>query len=234
MSKNRTLPQQIDRDRTLVRLEKLMLNGITNLTELAAAFGLSRPTLKTMVEEVERTWLENERHDAVLEREFRCKQLEQLVQKALNSYERSRQDSEEISYTFAICGVCDGSGDIKKDGVTQDCVTCGGDGKIRVESVKIKGQAGDASFLRVAKDCIVECARIKGLYPDGRSSVAIRKLISSSQEVGGAIQSKIEELYVDAPAEVLIKAMASLDELREKMGDPVPKDVNVIEGDVGP
>jgi len=145
-----------------------------------------------------------------------------------------------------ICKRCNGEGvEEIRPGIMDDCEECGGtghevakcrlcagEGKIKVETTKVKGQAGDPAFLRVAKDCFAEMARLSDLYP---RNATVKKLTMSSKEVGGQIEKTIEGLYLDAPMETIIRARAVVDEIEEKMREGeasiVSEHADVIEGE---
>ena len=106
------------------------------------------------------------------------------------------------------------------------CTHCGATGKVLVETVRVSGQAGDVAFLKLAKECFVECARLDGAYP-GSSNLRVGALVKSAQAVGGEAQAQIEEMYVDAPPEMIIQALAVIEELREKVKERQVRNITV-------
>ena len=206
----------------LVRLEQLILRGVTNQYELAAAFGVGIHEIFAMMKHIREQWLANDVEDVkqqVLKRE---KQLEALAQKALTAYDRSKQDVEEFTVVERVCTRCKGDGQTEeKPDYWVDCTECQGKGRITTETTKVKGQPGDPSFLKVAKECFVECARLKGLYPT-TNTMQMKRLVSESREVGGEIQTRVEEMYLEASDDKIIKALQALDVLqREIKGEKV-------------
>ena len=84
---------------------------------------------------------------------------------ALASYDRSRKDAEITTTTYreVRCRDCKGTGQVSE----RKCITCKGTGTLTKEDVKKKvyGQAGDPAFLRTFKECVVEAAKLEGVYP---------------------------------------------------------------------
>ena len=234
--KKYAMQRRIEYERNLRRLEKLLLNGCTNQYELAATFDVAVPTIRRWTAKIEKDWLETDHPDAKLERTFRTRQLDNLIQTAVAAFERSRQDEESVTYHYEKCMVCNGKTEVRDPddpGGKMPCEHCQATGHIEVATRKIKGQPGDPAFLNVIKSCIVEAARIKGLYPAGQANKSMKELIQNADDVGGEVSDTIEALYVKAPKEDLIKAMAMLDELKEKVrgNGNIEPDTLVIEQD---
>lgn len=161
--------RQIQKQVRLVKIEQLLRKGITNQNALAARLGISQPTVSKYVAEIYDNWLHDNPRSARKARMLRVRQLEHVAVQAIDSYERSRKDQEEVTtvYQPVRCKGCKGTG--WKDGKEETekwCEYCDGSGTTLQEVVtrKIKGQAGDAAFLKTAKDAIAECAKIMGLY----------------------------------------------------------------------
>src|SRR5262249_42585794 len=94
------------------------------------------------------------------------------------------------------------------------CPQCDGDGKIVTETRKVSGKPGDSEFLNVAKAAFIECGRIEGIYPATGS--VFKKTVERST-VDGEIRERVDELYIEAPYELVLRAKASLDELRARV-----------------
>ena len=79
--------------------------------------------------------------------------------------------------------------------------------------MRVVGRHGDPTLLSVAKSCIAEAAKLQGCYPEtvkfGRST-----LVEQASLVGGEVKRSVEELYFEAPVDLIIKAKATLDQLR--------------------
>lgn len=142
----------------------MLLRG-ARLNQITAALHCSNSTVAKCVNLVRKRWLRDDIRQSRQKRSQRVKQLEQNAQRALASFERSRNDSEKITTTYrrVKCKQCEGSG---VGGKGKLCKACEGKGTLTVEDVTkhVQGQAGDAQFLRVFKECIVEAAKIEGTY----------------------------------------------------------------------
>lgn len=113
---------------------------------------------------------------------------------------------------FRQCLTCDGSGakpDIPK------CVVCQGSGKIRLVTVKTKGSVGDPAFLNSARSAFLECAKLEGLV---QAATSIKKtVVEENVGIDGEVTRITHEVsYNDAPPDVLIRALAALDELEKR------------------
>jgi len=141
------------------------LNGIVDIQELSARHGIKAPTLSNYLKEIRQEIWEEDKEVAREEFEITNRRLMGVFANAVDSYQRSKKDSEEITteYKPKSCEICKGTG--MKDG--EWCDACDGDGTVLVEVVtrKIKGQAGDSSHLRIQLDVLREVNRIRGHYP---------------------------------------------------------------------
>jgi len=149
-----------------LKVESMILRGVTNRTSMAVALGVNPQTIANDIEAIGSGWLENDIRRMSNRRTYRVKQLMFTAQAAWASYERSKQDSEEVTtvYIPRQCPTCKGK---TADPVTnQPCDSCNGTGKIMTENVtrKIKGQPGDSTFLQVFKSCVIEAAKLENLY----------------------------------------------------------------------
>jgi len=148
------------------RVRELLLSGEVCLNKIALGLGVSFATAQ---DDVDYVYMQFQRESRLKPSEALAEAINRFssaAQKNLASYERSRQDAEEITttYTPKPCYDCGGSG--FKEGTEDWCDTCQGTGKIQVENVtrKIKGQAGDASFMAEYRKCIEMIARLKGCF----------------------------------------------------------------------
>lgn len=143
--------------------------------EFAARWGVSVSQITADVGKIIRRWkFADEKHSENL-RLVRRRELERVRQLAAESYWRSRQDEIEITteMTTEPCEDCSGTGiDLEADDF---CERCDGNGERLVEKVrkKIKGQAGDSSFLKIMGWTVVEQARLEGLHVD-RKTLEVR------------------------------------------------------------
>lgn len=157
------------------RVRDMMLKGVVHQDQMAARLGVCQATISKDIKWIFDTWLKDDIRTAKDKRNRRVRQLEMVVQMAIVSFERSRQDAEEITLTKVPrrCPDCKGSG---MNGDDNWCETCNGDGTIyaETETRRVKGQAGDSSFLGKFTEAVREMARIENLYP--RGGAAARKI----------------------------------------------------------
>ena len=74
----------IAREHNLSRLEKHILRGTSNQYELAAAFGVSQPSISGWIKELHRRWKKESPEDTTTQRLIRVKQLDAIAVMALN------------------------------------------------------------------------------------------------------------------------------------------------------
>ena len=203
------------------RVEEMILHGVSNRSQMAAAFGVSPDTIENDIIFIRANWLEQNKATAQENAAKRILQLEHIAHLALLSFERSRQDKTERTIVEKAC-----DNPLCKEGIIMDnisgknseCPRCLGTCKVSVETVKVSGQAGDSSFLNAAKACVSECARIEGVYPNHTN--ILQKFTKTETKIhesedGQKIVQTIQELYVQAPDDEVVNALAMLERLRE-------------------
>ena len=84
-----TLAENMEKDRILIRLEKHLLRGVTNKSELAAAFGVTIPVIAAWMREVYERWKEEAITDVDQSRVIRVRQLDAIACLALNAFDRA-------------------------------------------------------------------------------------------------------------------------------------------------
>lgn len=211
--KPKSSEDRIITNKRMIRLEQMILRGNTNQTQLAAAFGVSQPTIHKWMKEIEQGWRDRELENLDDKRRKRVYQLDNILSMALASFDRSKV-SEEFTIASQTCPICKGSRREKDEsGIVIDCRHCGANGVVDVETVKSKQTPGDAIFLKVALECIREAGRLEGIYPQKSG----QRLTRATEEIkeNGTIQRQVEELYLEAPNEGIIQAKAMLERLRE-------------------
>lgn len=198
-----------ERDR---RIEAMLLAGVTNHYELAAAFGMSRQAITKVVAKIYKGWATN---DPELEekRQLRQRQFENIYRLAAKGYEESTRRCIGMKKVPRECEFCDGVGLIEdKPKEFVECKVCGGSGVLEEEQPEYIKVQGDPTFLRIAKDTLAELTKLEGLGPATTSS---RTIISTARMVGGVIEQQVEEIYSEAPPDTLIRALCVMSELRE-------------------
>ena len=209
----RSRVKEVEHEKRLTRIESMMLRGIKSQTQLAVAFNVSGCQISKDVAEIRQRWKDRDPDLTDARRNERTAQLEGILQQAMNAWDRSRRDVEEFTINIRACENCNGSGKVEdKPDIWKICRMCGGKGKHISEQTKVKETPGDVAFLRVAKECVAEVAKIQGLYPDGK--VGVLRRVTETEGVGGRIREEVEEIYAMAPTDALISAMSAIDALK--------------------
>lgn len=99
-----------------VQLEHMILRGISNHEELAAALGVSPSWVSTRMEKILKKWESNDVRETVeLKRSRRIKQFEGIAIKAFHAFDKSQANSTEYSVSQKGCTGCGGVGKRKID-----------------------------------------------------------------------------------------------------------------------
>lgn len=203
--------------RRRLAIEKSLLRGLSNRAELAIIHGVTPSVISRDITFIKKNWLLTVPEAAQEKVACRTKQLEYILQLCISSYEASKKSKRETTTSEKACDAAGCRRGMVLDPEAKQqvqCERCGGTGRVLVETTRVVGQAGDSTFLSVAKACIVECARLEGIHPTVVSGVrrtAERELIGPN---GITIREKIEEMYHEAPFEMIVKAKAALDDVR--------------------
>lgn len=159
---------QVEARKRRQRVRDYLLRGITSCAEISVALGIRQETIANDLHFIFESWMTQDIRATRKKRAYRVKQLEFAAHKAILSFERSRQDQEEYQTvaTPVPCPECRGTGSVGPEG-EEWCSTCDGSGRVLNEVVthRVKGQAGDSSFLRTYIDSIKEIAKLEVLYP---------------------------------------------------------------------
>ncbi|KKK59393.1 hypothetical protein LCGC14_3034850 [marine sediment metagenome] len=182
-------------------IAKVYLDGITNQVELANKFNVSQTTIHRDLAYLRKRWSKESSKSVKKERAVSIKHLYSVAEKAMESYEISRENAEEITTSIRQddCRKCNGKGIVNE----LECLNCDGKGKVEVktETKKIKGQAGDSSFLAEFRKCIEQIIKLKGLYKE-------RKTATSTNVSGQVIHSHVNgNRFKDATPEQILEAM---------------------------
>jgi len=162
----------IQREKRLVRVDEYRCQGITDCRQIGVMEGVSHVTISKDQRELDRRYREATTRGSVKRRRLAVRRIEYVAQKAMVSYERSKQNEEQITtqYVNEECKVCKGTG--MREGTDEWCDECKGKGIVEKEIVtkKVRGQAGDAAHLRITLDCFREVAKLQGLYLEDKES----------------------------------------------------------------
>ena len=215
------------KEQALLRLENLIIRGTTNQSQLAAAFGVCQATITNWINEIYQRWAKTAGRTTEDKRALRVKQLESIAMAALNEFESSRKNAEELGVVSRRCLKCN-NGIVKvNEYENAECKECGGVGEVEVVNKRVRGRTGDPAYLTVAKTCIEAAAKLEGLYPE--TAKISKTIIEEGRTVGGEIQRRIEEVYLEAPVDLIIKSKAILDKLRVE-GKKAEQKVIEVEG----
>lgn len=216
----------IERYARLTKLNPLLAQGGYTLSELADRFGVTVPTIGADRDYIVKNWWASERSEEVKElRLQRIKELEQIKRLAMESYHRSRQDSEKITtkYDKVQCEECNGTGKLP----LCKCLNCDGTGYVNEEVVlrEVKGQAGDSSFLGIAHKCVTEICKLEALYAS--PEVKVQHVVSGEVRHTAAL----EEKYKNVDPELIMAAKVALARLEEAKMVAVNVE-DVLEGEI--
>jgi hypothetical protein len=202
------------------RVEKLILRGVTSREDLARAVGAGLNTIDNWKEEIFERWKRDDIQDRNVLRIRRVLQLEKIANVAIDEFERSRKDSEETVQTTAVCSTCGGKKVEESKAVPGrmvKCSKCRGTGMVLVSVVvKVKGKEGDPSYLRVAKDCITECAELEGLFPS-QTKMTARSLVTATSMEDQTMRTHLTEFIYEGDEDVIVRAKAVLADLKKKI-----------------
>jgi len=138
-------------------------DGFDSVLELAKKYNVSRKTVRRDVIALQE-WLHNDIDKQIRrDKEMAIERLNAIMRKALDSYNRSLEDEEKIKVTEnrVECKKCQGTGEVDDE---YACPLCAGTGarEFDTKTIERKGQAGDASHLRVILDCMKELNKMLG------------------------------------------------------------------------
>jgi len=206
-----TTAKRLERRVRINKIEKLMLRGHSNPAELAAKFNVRIDTIWRDMANAEVSWLRQTGKKRKKRRSKRILQMDAMGATAMTSFDLSKEDELEVTTREIICGVCDGVRSVSRglptsaefeDEVT--CPACLGKGTQIERITKIKKTPGDPRFLRVAKDCFSEAAKLEGLHNDRMRGNASVSVLNVHQAIDGGT------LYDKIPPGALIDAKLAL------------------------
>lgn len=127
-----------ERQRRRSEVEKLVLQGVTDVNMLSVRYGVSKAALRNDIKWCYGQFAVRDGKNRDQRKATRVAELMNIINKAMVSFERSQMN--EMTETVKI-----------EDGES-------------ITTTTTKGQAGDPAFLRVAKDAVVEISKLDGLY----------------------------------------------------------------------
>lgn len=199
-------------------IEYLMATGETNQYVIAEKVGCSQPNVRTLMQAIRKENVREDNSTVKEKRATRIRQLAHIHRLALTKFADSCKEEVEVSTTIMKCGICSGVGKVNNE----KCLDCDGSGKSEIIKTKITQKSGDSSYIRIAVDCVKESGKLEGSYMNPTTEKAtIKRLLKESKMVGGELQERVEEIYFEAPLELILKAKATIDELKRKSNDAI-------------
>lgn len=210
--RGRTSAKAVEQYKRQRKVECAMLRGHVGQQELATRYGVSQHTISKDMLAIRQRWALSSKDSAKYRRLHRIKQLEEVFRCAMESYERSRRDEEELvtQYKPQKCCDCGGVGKVE----LEDCTACQGTGRVVVEATtrRVRGQAGDASFLNQARQTLMNIAKLEGLTVPP-TSVRAQQAVVIQQTV--AVEGEDANPFIDVPKDVLLDARRALQRLQQ-------------------
>ena len=209
-----------DRNGKIDAIENLMIEGITNQTQISKIIGISQPSVCRLMKELQGDLIERDRRPTKAKRIILVSQLGKIQLLALKAWEDSCNDEIEVTRQERECSLCFGIGKLTdlRSGTEGKCKVCDGSGTTESVKTKVKNRTGDSSYLKIVVDCIREAGKMQGTYIDKSGQKAtIAKLMKSSKTVGGEIQEITEAIYAEVPVDLLLKAKLTIEELKTEV-----------------
>lgn len=197
------------------KIERLVLSGVTNVADIAAHLGEKAETVRNDYAHLRRQWREARPEEAEAACDLRKKQLENIIRMCTDSYNISKKP--KVITTRRPCENKNCKHGLVKNAETnkqEECPVCKGDGTLDTVQ-EMTGQAGDVKFLTLAKDCIVECAKMEGITTGQHGgSLSIRRTVERTFEENSPIRKEVETIFIDASEDDLIQILSYMDKAR--------------------
>lgn len=160
MTRKKLTPAQVKTRKNVIRTEELISQGCTRPAQIAELLGVSRATARKYIQKVLDGFTAAQEDSMKVRSKRAIARYEQLAYAALQAFARSQENEEELTSSIkeVVCPNCNGTG------ADNECEVCDGEGKVKTEviSKRVKGKAGDSSFLNVARLCFTDIAKIEG------------------------------------------------------------------------
>ena len=220
MSRKKLEIDQLEQQMRRRGVEKAMLRGHHNHSELAAAFGVSDKCIGSDIKAIRANWANNEymTPDAQSTAAEMVARFDYVIAQAYNSFELSMKKQCEACFHGLIRD--------KKSGEQRECNFCQGTEYITVP--------GDPAYLHIIRATLADIARIRGVYP-GVTSRLTREL-EQQQLPDGTIKQTIREISEKVPIDIVLKARGEYQKLlmaddAVKRGKPIPViEVEAVDG----
>lgn len=210
MSRQKLIKDRVEQQQRRQRIERAMLRGMSNLSDLAAAHGVTVSCAAKDVKAIQKQWAAGRYMTA--EQEGRAAEmvarLNHVIVEAYNSWERSCKK---------FCGCNHGMVRDKESGTLSECPRCLGREWLDVP--------GDVAYLNAIRATLVEIGRIGGVYP-GVASV-LRREINQTMPDGSQARTVVNEIYQELPLDMILRCRGELHKVELaaeaiKRGKPIP------------
>ena len=128
----------LERRKRRADVEKAVLQGVIDTAALSVRYGVSRAVIDKDIKWCFKQFALRDEKGRAVQKAHRVAELLNVIENAYIAFRRSQEAEETVTIKIE-------------------------DGE-EVETRTTKGQAGDPAFLRIAKDAIVERAKLDGLY----------------------------------------------------------------------
>ncbi len=219
-----------DRRQRILKIEGMLLRGITSPNTIAAAFNVSHTQIWKDIKLIQAMWAESQDQSRKVTRNKRIRQLESVLHMALTEFDKSRNSKSETTTVQrkTICRSCNGRGTIRVDGDDSNpCPACETKGW-QIEEItteKRSGVTGDQSYLNTARACINDISKLEGL----QVQVTHKKIDKKEQKVilhSEVLPSKDpQNPYIGANPEDLIELRKAQARIEQSLTVEVTNDV---------
>ena len=215
----------------LIQTEDLLLAGVTSPRKIAAEIGCGVSTARDYIRTIELRWKKDDPKNSARKRQKRVRQLEKLMSTAIDSFKESQGETivRTVAEKTEKCRACKGRGEKEEDGLMYTCDLCEGEGSVShtEETQRIEQNAGDATYLRLAKECIGEINRL-----EGTTIQRVEKKTTETKELKATVVQ--ERRLTNVPADDIIEAMTAVRKLTEVPREDQTAEMVTVEGAVAP
>jgi len=213
-------------------VRNLLVKDSLDLEEIAAVMDLPIKQVRKIYKTICDKWEASEAYSGKKALIRRLEQLEDIRRESLKGWERSTEDDvEEISTTKQEkCPSCKGKGEDKEGNF---CERCDGEGflELKVKTKKVRGQAGNPSFIKEMREAVKLSSVLEGHSPTKKVEHSHSGQIAHAH---AHIEISDDNKFKDAPPELILeyKSLMSKFDDSKKEGDGEVIDVPCIEAEI--
>lgn len=221
--------------RRRARIEELYLEGYSQ-KDIAATLGVSSSQVRAGLQAMSTRLTTEQDEDLGKRRAMATARKESLFREAVNAFRLSQEPEEEIStqYKQEKCADCDGEGkkyDPQKE-ESSECEVCEGKGTqlTEITTKKVKGKAGDAALLGVARSILGDLDKITGIQSPRKVEVKGKidhdHKTKTNNDFSGLSTEELMNLRDNIEA-----AKARIPKIVEKEDDPIDAEFEIKDDD---